>query len=769
MASTQTPRRTRQSAARTRPGQSLALIGLVLFVLFAITGLAVDGGNAYQNQRSLDQAASAASLAGMNYVAEQKSNKTTLTDNDVKAVIGQALLVNNVPDAQFVNSTTQLQPGQVGVLAKYMDKNGNWLKDVGSLGNIAPPKDTWYISVQLRTPVETYFARMVGTTQLNVSAFATAGICPPVENVYPLGIDTNKVPLTTATGTTINLTRSNSAATGDFNWLRWNPGTNETVLKAALTKPGTLSDGFSEATPGAGSQNGAHAGTLEVNDWVWGYPSTPSATNISSQISALESLNAIILPVFDSSAGASPNISYHINRLGLFQLANVNWQSSSTTVGLKYLGEATGDVCQASPPVTVGNPSAASATYTIIGHVDEIPVKKKTVSSVGPVDVQIVQDISGSMLFGWNCGSYGCASKPNRRVDGTLPALRSFVNGLYANNADSTASNVDIALVTFGMQKDSTTWDAKTKQSFVDYTQKDKLTGPQGTGALNPSESTGDLFPQEGYGTPTARGVNLGVNNLKSRATQRNDSAGNKRTVKKVLLLVSDGMANMTADGKDNCDDTTYSVPADCADNTNWQSTMYKGTYDPPNSPIGKTVALMDDAKANGIEVFLIGAALQTDTPHSLKFDLMASDPLSTHLYDARSSSDMSTMVKNIKDLIFSTCQAVEDAKRNAAGAEVILHDANTGDVVKTTTTDANGNYSFSNVEAGRNYTIEERHLHVTGSDGISRNYDFMYVTASQTGPIPLYIDPALPGKVKADDVTLRINQNEAENICPTP
>src|SRR5690348_10372238 len=110
MASKQASPGSRGLRARASAGQSIAIVALVLLVLIAATGLAVDGGNAYQNQRSLDQAAGAASLAGMNYVAQQKAKATKYTDYDVKAVIGQALLVNNVPNALFVNSTTQLQP-----------------------------------------------------------------------------------------------------------------------------------------------------------------------------------------------------------------------------------------------------------------------------------------------------------------------------------------------------------------------------------------------------------------------------------------------------------------------------------------------------------------------------------------------------------------------------------------------------------------------------------------------------------------------------------
>lgn len=747
--------------ARRHPGQSLALIALALVVLFGAAGLAVDVGDAYMNQRSLDHAAGAAALAGMNYAAQQKAGTSSYNDGNIKAVITTALAANDVENALFVNSTTELEPGQVGVIARYMDKSGNWLSDVGSLGNRPPPANTWYISVQLRTPVATYFARVVGTDRLRVSAFATAGICPPVENVYPLAIDTNSVPLTTLPGTVIDLARLNSAAVGDFNWLQWNHGSGDSALSASLAKPGNLSDGFSEATPGAGSQNGAHSGTLEVNDWVWGYQS--SAAVASSQINSLKQLQWIILPIFDSSAGSGSDTSYHINRLGLFELQNITWQSDSTSIRLKYRGEATGDVCQAAPPDT------ATKRYSIAGHVDEIPMKQQMVNSVGPVDVQIVSDISGSMLMGWSCNTYGCVAQPNRRIDGSLPALRTFTSGLFEPNDDGTPSNVDIALVTFGTKIDSSTWGGKLVQDFVDVDGKGQLL--DAGRPLNPGASDTWAFPQQGYGTPTALGVKLGIENLKARALKRADSTGVVRKVKKVLLLVTDGLANMTVTGKDNCISSTpgISVPSNCVSDVNWQATMAAGYLDPPNSPIGKTIGLMDDAKANGIEVFVVAAALQSNDPQSLKFDLMASAPLDTHLYNARSSSEINTMVRAIKDLIFATCVAAQDPARNAVGAEVILHDANTGDVVSTTTTDVLGNYQFNNVGPGRNYTIEIRHRSVAGGDGIRRDYDVMFVNASQIGPLALYVDPALPGKLQASDVTLRLSDEQAAAICPAP
>jgi hypothetical protein len=177
------------------------------------------------------------------------------------------------------------------------------------------------------------------------------------------------------------------------------------------------------------------------------------------------------------------------------------------------------------------------------------------VFSVGPVDVQIVLDISGSMLNGWNCDSPGCASKPNRRIDGTLPALRSFVSGLYANNDEGS----DLLLVPGGRR-------------------------------------------------PAAQRIRRRRHPVRRqhRRYRAPDDQRHKRE-----LCVQRGRA--------------------------------------------------------------------------------------------------------------------------------------------------------------RNYTLALRHMNVVGGDAASHNYDFMYINASQTGPIPIYIDPALPGNLQPDNVMLRINTTEASQICPAP
>src|SRR5688500_17455929 len=97
-----------RSVRKTKPGQSMVIIALVLLVLVAATGLAVDGGNAYQNQRNLDHVAGAASLAGMSYVAQRQTSSTLypFTNSQVRATIENTLQTNRVTNYVFTTSAT---------------------------------------------------------------------------------------------------------------------------------------------------------------------------------------------------------------------------------------------------------------------------------------------------------------------------------------------------------------------------------------------------------------------------------------------------------------------------------------------------------------------------------------------------------------------------------------------------------------------------------------------------------------------------------------
>ena len=85
------------------------------------------------------------------------------------------------------------------------------------------------------------------------------------------------------------------------------------------------------------------------------------------------------------------------------------------------------------------------------------------------------------------------------------------------------------------------------------------------------------------------------------------------------------------------------------------------------------------------------------------------------------------------------------------AGVTVVLKDPLTNTVIQTTTTDANGNYSFNNVPVG-NYVVEESNkpgfTDVSDSDGGNPNSIAVTVTPGATSGGNVFIDERLPGAI---------------------
>ncbi len=130
-------------------GQALILIVFGLIVLIGITGLAVDGGMAYENRRQAQNAADAAALAGALAYGRQQ---------DVNSSVFGSALTNG-----FNNDGTDNQ-----VRLNIQDS------PAGACEGGAPGQD---ITVQITSHAKTYFAPVIGITQITNTVAATTRLC----------------------------------------------------------------------------------------------------------------------------------------------------------------------------------------------------------------------------------------------------------------------------------------------------------------------------------------------------------------------------------------------------------------------------------------------------------------------------------------------------------------------------------------------------------------------------------------------------------------
>jgi hypothetical protein len=153
-------------------GQILVIVAAGLLVLVAFIGLIIDGGQAWTQQRSMQNGTDAAAHAGA-VVIGQRLGGATRTDADVRNAIENTRLANNI---------------QVPA-AYYTDYLGNMLTPSGGTtgsetvaarvgGGTVPPLTQGVRAIGRRT-FDTLIAGVVGISQWTASGDATAVAGPP--------------------------------------------------------------------------------------------------------------------------------------------------------------------------------------------------------------------------------------------------------------------------------------------------------------------------------------------------------------------------------------------------------------------------------------------------------------------------------------------------------------------------------------------------------------------------------------------------------------
>ncbi len=446
---------------RTR-GQSIPLIALLIVVLFAMVGLAVDVGNTYAEQRKAVNATNAAAIAGMERYIESSSG--TVRDADIKQAVEAALRANGI----------NLDSDKLRYRAYYLQTNGDPVSgcsEVGTCGANAP-LNVGYIQVELSGTVDTFFARVVNQDTLPVSTDAFAMRCPYGSGVYPIAVNQNTLHSDLSfrdpnpsglpyddEGNLIfgylkqgelrgltwrRLFLRNSANRSDFGWVRWLPeGGSEENLVTMLSGDGSLARGFQEVTFTSGGASRRPVGWQEPA----GYPEKPQQLSVGDVIygndpfagnSRVQSLldghkidknsptrgTVMILPIFDKATiSTDRDAGYLISGFGNFMVAGY---------GRNGLGDDYIDL------IALGNVDHSSACLTapvqtgvigLQGDISFLPQWRTSSRDYTPIRFVVVMDVSGSM--NWNFDGTGSGGRQCGYTD------KDNVNQAFCNSAES--------------------------------------------------------------------------------------------------------------------------------------------------------------------------------------------------------------------------------------------------------------------------------------------------------------------------------------------
>jgi Flp pilus assembly protein TadG len=637
-------------------GQSIVVIALVIVVLFAMVGLAVDVGRTYAEQRNTVRASNAAALAGMSNLINGGD------DASVHRVITNSLQSNSIR----VAAGTQPQTGERVLSAFYLDASGAPLAscpNVGSNCSASALNGVKYIHVNVGGKVDTYFARVVGRPDLPVGAdaWAARGVC--TSGIYPIavrdsllgpnGFINSQGPYSdnyyrNKTTMTLDM-RDDAHPNGSFSWLRWREGTNgngnnggnSVETEQMLTGPGNISAGFDEATwPSSNNLNlpqpsgyPLSPGTLNGGDWVHTNTGVSNSQGIRAQLDWHKANRTVmILPIFDTTSGTGNNGTYHIARMGAFLLLdyNLNGQGSFK---LAYLGN--GGEC-----ATLVAPPARTSNVGILGQVVFRPREFVAPSSQPPVQYEIILDISGSMSwnFAGQAGSRGnttqCTGttfstsspcmggwtpKSERRIVISKEAIKAFIDNMQLNDT--------MQIVTFTGGPISNPGNQRALNELTEVLPSTGWTSDK-TALKNAVNSISD--DTDGL-TPSSAGIARGTAVYEDAP----DQAPNGQTYRRVSIFLSDGVANIFRDGSQQ----NYQAP--CGPDVASCNTGYT------TSGVAKPIQAMIDASDSlkqFAQVYVIALADVDETA----FPSVASGPNAPFYSLARTAARLDAIFRDI-------------------------------------------------------------------------------------------------------------------------
>ncbi|MFL5806734.1 MAG: pilus assembly protein TadG-related protein [Roseiflexaceae bacterium] len=597
-------------------GQSIPIIALMIVVLVAMVGMAVDVGQTYAEQRNTQRSANAAAIAGMNKLIGGGDDTTIARE------IKSSLKSNNI----IVAEGPEAQSGERLMKAFYLDASGNALAGcptVGSGCSAAALRGTKYIKVTVTGKVDTYFARVVGRNDLPVGANAWAGRGACL-GIYPIAVPDQLLgpngfinPDPGAGGTYSDNTYRNKTVmtipmndpanpSGGFGWLRWaadagdkERGTNGTATEAMMTGPGNITGGFNEAdwpkTNGLNLPKPAgypiDPGQINGGDWVYPNTGVSNASGITAQLDEhIANKDVLILPIWNDVQGGGNNATYHVSRLAAFLLISYKLTGQGY-FKVAYLGDAPECSSLTTPPKRDTN-------IGIGGQVLYRPRYKEVPSSRPPVQYEIILDVSGSMS--WNYEGYGkrdgdsvlctggtnnCSGtgtpwspKEERRIYFAKNAIKAFIDQMGTKDV--------MQIVSFS--GDPFKGGFSNSRAINEFTNVYPSSGWSGNAAVlkdavdDAGKTDKNIYLTDGR-TPSAVGISRGAQVFSSAPTK---SPATNETYKRVVIFLTDGVANVKLNGSA----PDYTVTPGCGSEI---PSCNVGTSDMPINAAGSQASIL--------------------------------------------------------------------------------------------------------------------------------------------------------------------------------
>jgi len=153
-------------------GQILVMVATGLLTLIAFIGVIIDGGNAWAQQRGMQNGVDAVAEAGAVVLAQRLSGASR-TDADVSAALA------NFGTKNDIQVSTAYYTDHLGTMLTPSGATTTNTSAAARVGDGSIPAGTQGVRALGRRTFETFIARMIGFPQLTTSSEATAVTGPP--------------------------------------------------------------------------------------------------------------------------------------------------------------------------------------------------------------------------------------------------------------------------------------------------------------------------------------------------------------------------------------------------------------------------------------------------------------------------------------------------------------------------------------------------------------------------------------------------------------
>lgn len=286
-------------------GQILVLFAGGIMALLVFLGMVIDGGNAWLNRRSAQNAADIASLDATSLIATAAKSGTTATKLAVWTQIGKSVAANDCSSTGTVPCTWQ---------AWYQSAGASGPVDLAAVANATGsiPTGTIGVRVVVRRQPGTFLARLasIGSWDVNATASSIAsspstaatGTLLPVAVKQSISCGTSANASCFTPGQVYDLTDGMDAP-GGFGYLSWTGSNDPNALATSICTPNNP------------------AFTLPTQ-----FPVDPGKSNSSSVRACLDgwiaSGQTVLVPIYSTVTGTGNNAKYTVVSIAAFVLTS---------------------------------------------------------------------------------------------------------------------------------------------------------------------------------------------------------------------------------------------------------------------------------------------------------------------------------------------------------------------------------------------------------------------------------------------------------------